>query len=443
IYIYNNTMRLYLLISVFLCFGMMADAMNPNIVVDVNTKRYLDTDGRERYFHGVNVVYKISPYAPGLEFDVYQSFGPQDMQYLQDWGLNVVRLGVMWAGVEPAQSVYNQTYLSYMRHLVDLMEGYGIYALLDGHQDLFSEAYCGDGAPAWAAKPKAKEAFPLPLAAPYPLDNVTHFPSREDCNKLGWADYYGTIACSGAFQSLYDNYEGIQDSYSGYWQQIATTFKTSTNVIGYELINEPWAGDVYTDPEILIPGVADRKYLQPLYDRLNTDIRSIDPDVCIDYDRLGCAGFLTEFGETSGNSPSVIESSTKIMNAVETYKQGWIFWSYKDFIPGDYESFFYNASGLPDPVRVKLFSRTYAQAVAGTTESTGFDSESGKFSITYTINPNCQLPTEIYLNEDIYYPNGYTVEIVPNMIANYTSTTNRIFIHHQLSIAEPVTISVY
>ena len=36
------------------------------------------------------------------------------------------------------------------------------------------------------------------------------------------------------------------------------------NVLGYEIMNEPWCGDVYEDPTLLVPGVADRRYLQPM-----------------------------------------------------------------------------------------------------------------------------------------------------------------------------------
>lgn len=41
------------------------------------------------------------------------------MQNLKNWGINSIRLGVMWAGVEPKEGHYNQTYLNLMRKLVD------------------------------------------------------------------------------------------------------------------------------------------------------------------------------------------------------------------------------------------------------------------------------------------------------------------------------------
>ena len=39
------------------------------------------------------------------------------MQNLRDWGMNAVRLGVMWPGVEPTEGQYNYTYLSTVREI--------------------------------------------------------------------------------------------------------------------------------------------------------------------------------------------------------------------------------------------------------------------------------------------------------------------------------------
>jgi hypothetical protein len=68
-----------------------------------------------------------------------------------------------------------------------------------------------------------------------------------------FARFYFSQATGSAFQSLYENYEGIQDGYQlyflhsfnfdfsfvGYWETVVTYFKDSPYVLGYELINEP------------------------------------------------------------------------------------------------------------------------------------------------------------------------------------------------------------
>ena len=47
-------------------------------------------------------------------------------------------------------------------------------------------------------------------------------------------------------------------------------------VLGYELINEPYAGDVFAQPSLLVPGVADKEKLQPAYDSLAAAIRQVE-----------------------------------------------------------------------------------------------------------------------------------------------------------------------
>jgi endoglycosylceramidase len=53
------------------------------------------------------------PYVPIADhFDPQLSFSEEDAQYFQDWGLNIIRLGTMWPGAEPAHQQFNTTYLS-------------------------------------------------------------------------------------------------------------------------------------------------------------------------------------------------------------------------------------------------------------------------------------------------------------------------------------------
>ena len=57
-----------------------------------STHRTVDVQGRERYFHGVNVVVKGPPWIPRVdEFDPQWSFAEDDMKLLQQWGMNGIR----------------------------------------------------------------------------------------------------------------------------------------------------------------------------------------------------------------------------------------------------------------------------------------------------------------------------------------------------------------
>jgi endoglycosylceramidase len=176
----------------------------------------------------------------------------------------------MWPGVEPAENEYNSTYISLLEQLVNNGEKYGIYTLLDFHQDLFSEKFCADGVPKWAVQEPSWSilSFPRPVdLSAFPFDNQTGNPIG--CEKHAWASYYFSYAVASNFQYLYDNTYGLMDKLGKFWTILADRFKNNTNIIGYELINEPFAGNVFKNPLLLIPGYADKHNLGPFYDKLN------------------------------------------------------------------------------------------------------------------------------------------------------------------------------
>lgn len=88
--------------------------------------------------------------------------------------------------------------------------------------------------------------FPYPLSSePFKINTETGYPYQEDCVKYPWGNYYFTEAACKAFQSLYDNVDGLLDQWATFWKKTAENFKNYRSVIGYELINEPFCGDIY------------------------------------------------------------------------------------------------------------------------------------------------------------------------------------------------------
>jgi endoglycosylceramidase len=146
----------------------------------------------------VNSVYKIPPWHPDTNgtFNPVTSFNKEDVQNIYNWGFTagsatfplcgnsfLVRLGVMWPGVEPSKGFYNTTYLKVMANLIEDLGEYGIYTLVDFHQDLLSRLFCGEGIPDWAV---AFEHLVLPFPLPSVLDAieidpVTHYPNITQC----------------------------------------------------------------------------------------------------------------------------------------------------------------------------------------------------------------------------------------------------------------------
>jgi len=134
----------------FCCLWLFIAASWGRLSIENSTHLFRSSDGRARLFHGVNVVQKAFPWHPSLgEFDAHNSLNHLDMANLRKWGFNAVRLGVMWPGVEPTPGVYNYTYLAVMRRIVAELDLYGIATIIDFHQDVLSQQWCGEGVPGW------------------------------------------------------------------------------------------------------------------------------------------------------------------------------------------------------------------------------------------------------------------------------------------------------
>lgn len=130
---------------------------------------FVDSLGRERYFHGVNAVVKGPPWHPSIDrFDPAISLSEEDFEIMKDMGFTVIRLGFMWAGFEPTRGAYNTTYLNIMKSIAATAAKFGIYTLIDMHQDVFSDRFCGEGVPSWAVKSTGSLRFPEPVDGAYP-----------------------------------------------------------------------------------------------------------------------------------------------------------------------------------------------------------------------------------------------------------------------------------
>ena len=136
--------------------------------------------------------------------------------------------------------------------------------------------------------------------------------------------YQFTTAINTAVGDLYSNVNGLADRFANFWAKNAAVWGKNQYVVGYELLNEPWyasktikinfcifffsfdsnlliprrCGNVYTQPQLLIPGFADRQTLGPLYDRVNAAIRPFDPDHLIFFQ--GVTWEILGFGEKYG-----------------------------------------------------------------------------------------------------------------------------------------------
>ena len=245
----------------------------PTAFVGTDGRWFRDDQGRVLLLRGANVSNqsKHPPYFP-------EWISTDDVQEMKRRGLNCVRFLVIWEAIEPEEGVFDPAYLDLVEERVAWFTDQGLYVLVDMHQDLYGSKYAnGDGAPVWAT---------IDHDLPY------------DPPPGGWHLGYGEPAVNQAFDSLYQNEEGVRDHYVMAWQAVAERFAGNPMVVGYDLMNEPWFGTwPPTDPKGF-----EAEVLAPFYEVVIAGIREVDPDHLIFVEPtttkgLGAIGGLPDFDD--------------------------------------------------------------------------------------------------------------------------------------------------
>ena len=204
--------------------------------------------------HGVNAVYKRPPYELSVDPGKPWNVTSKDAAAITGLGFNIVRLGIIWAGIEPgtlkandpgictpgtpsdphqwSQGVVNR-YLAKVQQTVDLLAHAHVYTLLDMHEDVYSTGFRGEGAPPWAVCTNG-----------IPIKTV---PGR-------WSNNYASPSLNAAVRNFWKNdvVGDIQGEYDRAWAAVASTFKNDPWVVGYDPINEPFTTTLdHLTPEAL------------------------------------------------------------------------------------------------------------------------------------------------------------------------------------------------
>ena len=169
--------------------------------VRVAGTRFLDSAGKPVIFHGINVVQKSK------EQGYVGNLSATDFARIRKWGMNCIRLGIFWDGLEPEPGHIDEAYLERIARMVGWARAEGLFVLLDMHQDLYSVKF-SDGAPAWAVLDEGK---------PHTTGAV-------------WSDaYYVSEAVQTALDHFWANSPardgvGLQDHYARVWRRVAERF---------------------------------------------------------------------------------------------------------------------------------------------------------------------------------------------------------------------------
>jgi endoglycosylceramidase len=386
-----------------------------------------DAQGRVVVLHGTNMAYKLAPYYPSAI-----GFGASDAAFLSSIGFDAVRVGVLWQAVEPQPGVYDDGYLRHIAQTVATLSHYGIVSLLDFHQDQYNQLFQGEGFPSWSVQDDGLPPEP----------------------QLGFGgDYVGMPALQRAFDHFWENSPGpggvgLQDRYAAAWQRVAGFFKGNRNVLGYEIMNEPWPGSIWPscaqtegcptfdtgqfaafyhraidairkvdrrtliwyEPQVLfnygsntnLPPLGDPRLGFAFHDYCLENDEGAGTATCDTFDskvfgnavahvaKTGDALMETEFGATQDPNilaPNVQRADQDMVSWLE-----WAFCGCKDPTtsgPGDEQAI------VSDPSKpatgsnliqptLKVLVEPYPQLVSGTPASWGFDASTKTFSLKYS-----------------------------------------------------------
>jgi endoglycosylceramidase len=392
-----------------------------------------DATGRVVTLHGFNYVKKWPPAKPEEN-----GFSEDDADLLASNGFNTVRLGVPLEFLMPEPGQIDQDYLDSIAKTVRLLGRYGIFVLLDFHQDGFGPAVHGNGMPAWAT---LTDGLPNPNE-PFPAYYVTN-PALQRAFDNFWANKPGPDGVP------------LQTHYATAMKTVAARFVRTPNVIGYEAMNEPWSG---TSWQSCLSGCPDleQQLLVPFYQRVTAAVREVDrsrpvyvepftlfnfgnadtslpgvasPNILSTHvyaqdsahnaavmdrsvaaaNRDGTGVIVTEWGDN--NDPAFL---TPFADQFDARLMSWLYWSYDGHVVGDSRQ-----PLVPPNLNVTVLaalSRPYPSAVNGTPTAFHFDAATNTTQLTFaTTRPDGRpaprfLSTQVILPK-LRYPTGYAVKV--------------------------------
>jgi endoglycosylceramidase len=275
-------MRLLRTLPALLALLLAAPAAAPAQTISQEGRWLVDEAGRVVILQGVNMVYKRPPYHPSAI-----GFDAADARFLAAQGFNTVRLGLIYAGVEPTPGAYDDAYIERIRETARALARERIWFQLDFHQDLYNERFEGEGWPEWAVYDDGLPAEP----------------------KLGFpANYFSMPGLIRAFDNFWANVEGpggvgLQDRYAAAWRHVAAGFRDEPYLLGYDLLNEPWPGTPwFTCGNTEGCPAFDTQVLQPFNEKMANAIREADPNGIVWYEPnvLFNNGPETHLGDVAG-----------------------------------------------------------------------------------------------------------------------------------------------
>jgi len=219
-----------------------------------------DAAGRQVILRGVNYGALGDYYIDQPAYPAPVRPRPDDFAQMAALGLNSIRLIVHWSRLEPEPGVYDESYIGEIRAQIEKAARYGIYVVVDMHQDAWGK---------YIATREAGDTCLAPLEPSLGWDGAPQWATLTDgLTTCHVQQRELSPAVSQAFTNFYLDRNGIQAHFVATWAHLASSVAGYSNVAGYDLLNEP-------NPGYLV-GVNGATLLAALYTKLIDAIRTAE-----------------------------------------------------------------------------------------------------------------------------------------------------------------------
>ncbi len=257
------------------------------MLLEIKNHWFIDDKKRKVLLRGVNLggstkvpwpdgaTHKKTDFSDHLNVSfVNRPFPPDEAEEhltrLKSWGFNALRLLTTWEAIEHAgPGKFDTKYLDYFTKIVELCGEYGFYVFIDPHQDVWSRATGGDGAPIWLFEKIGLDYQKFGQSGAARIMQY-HYP---EYNQMEWAFNYQRFATATMFTLFFGGntfapklfiddipvQDYLQDHYISSIEQIAKRVSDMSHVIGFDSLNEPHSGFIGIDditklPDLRPPG---------------------------------------------------------------------------------------------------------------------------------------------------------------------------------------------
>lgn len=192
-----------------------------------------DGRGNQVLLRGANVNQLVDFFEPRPDVEGTRPLTESDFAGMAEQGFNVARLGISWSALEPDRGQLDAEYLGLIEDAVGWAKKYGIYIVIDMHQDSWWNGATPEGT---ACRPGTDPMWGY--------DGAPGWATRTDgAPRCQFQGRDISPASDRAFQHFYFDTHGVQSAFIRTWAELAATFRDEPAVAGFDLLNEPGFGE--------------------------------------------------------------------------------------------------------------------------------------------------------------------------------------------------------